>query len=40
MSKYGFSSIRICLYMDKIGKKILGNTDMILVEMEKLRLFC
>ena len=42
MSKHGFSLIRICMYMDRIWDSvhIWENTDAILIQTEKLRLFC
>ena len=42
MSKHGFSLIRICTYMDRIWDSvhIWENTDAILIQTEKLRLFC
>ena len=42
MSKHGFSLIRICPYMDRIWDfvHIWENTDPILIQTEKLRLFC
>ena len=42
MSKHGFSLIRICTYMDRIWDSvhIWENTDVILIQTEKLRLFC
>ena len=42
MSKHGFSLIHICTYMDRIWDSvhIWENTDAILIQTEKLRLFC
>ena len=42
MSKHGFSLILICPYMERICNSVYirGNTDMILIQTEKLGLFC
>ena len=42
MWKHGFSLIRICLYVKRICNSvhIRENTDTILIQTQKLRLFC